>query len=200
MPTHFVLIDFESVQPDMLRLLSDDDRCKVIVFVGANQAKLPYELVNAMQRLGERGQYTKISGNGPNALDFHIAYYMGELAAKEPDAFFHVVSKDAGFDPLLQHLNGKSVLAERCTSIGEIFPVKPPRQESAEQRAQRFIAQLQQPKATRPRSEISLRRAIAASFRSEGITESEVGEVVDAMQATRFVSLVNGKACYQQVD
>ena len=48
---------------------------------------------------GENGQYVKISGNGKNALDFHLAYYVGELATNDPEVYFHVISKDTGFDP-----------------------------------------------------------------------------------------------------
>ena len=51
-------------------------------------------------------ELVRLTEPGKNALDFHIAYYLGQLALKEPDAFFHIVSKDTGFDPLIQHLNG----------------------------------------------------------------------------------------------
>lgn len=30
----------------------------------------------------ERAEYIRISGNGSNALDFHIAFHIGELSAK----------------------------------------------------------------------------------------------------------------------
>jgi len=51
--------------------------------------------------MGERAEYVRISGNGSNALDFHIAFYIGQLAAHEPDAYFHIISKVTGFDPLI---------------------------------------------------------------------------------------------------
>jgi hypothetical protein len=76
----------------------------VLVFVGAGQAKVTFELASVLQRMGEQAAYIKATGSGRNAVDFHIAYYMGQIAAKEPDAAFYVVSKDTGFDPLLQHL------------------------------------------------------------------------------------------------
>jgi hypothetical protein len=101
--TNIVLIDFESVQPASLSVLAAD-HFKLKVFVGATQNKLPFDLVTAMQRMGERAEYVKIAGVGPNALDFHIAYYIGRISSSEPDAFFHIISKDTGFDPLIQHL------------------------------------------------------------------------------------------------
>ena len=46
----------------------------------------------------------KIGGNGKNALDFYLAFYVGDLAAKDPEAGFHILSDDTGFDPLIKHL------------------------------------------------------------------------------------------------
>jgi hypothetical protein len=94
--TNFVLIDFESVRPEALDPLAQE-HFKVIVFVGANQAKVPFEVASALQRMGSKAEYVKITGNGPNALDFHIAYYIGQLAASEPTAYFHIISKDQQF-------------------------------------------------------------------------------------------------------
>ena len=55
-----------------------------------------------------------------NALDFHIAYYLGVLASVEPLGFFHIISKDTGFDPLIQHLKNKKIFAARSASIEEM--------------------------------------------------------------------------------
>ena len=76
--TNYVLIDFENVQPKQLAAL-EQDHFKVMLFVGARQANLPYEIAAAIQRMGAKVESIKISGNGPNALDFHIAFYIGEI-------------------------------------------------------------------------------------------------------------------------
>ena len=57
-------------------------------------------------------------------LDFHIAYYIGRLAAEEPSAHFHIISKDAGFDPLIQHLRSKQILSSRVQTVADIPVVK----------------------------------------------------------------------------
>ena len=74
MRTNYVLIDYENVQPGSLAEL-DGEHFRVIVFVGANQNKLSYDTASALQRLGSRAEAIKISGNGSNALDFHIAFH-----------------------------------------------------------------------------------------------------------------------------
>lgn len=43
------------------------------------------------------------SGQGRNALDFQLAFYLGYVAAKHPDAELVVVANDCGYDPMLAH-------------------------------------------------------------------------------------------------
>ena len=77
--TNYVLIDYESVQPSQLELLNRDGFV-ANVFVGKAQTKLSFETVSAIQDLSERAKHIKISGAGPNALDFHIVFYIEQLA------------------------------------------------------------------------------------------------------------------------
>ena len=125
MRTNFVLIDSENVKPEYIERLKHE-HFRVIVFVGANLKRLDFPLVNALQSLGSNGSYVQISSHGPSALDFHIAYYIGKLAATEPTAYFHIVSKDTGFDPLIQHLKAEGISAARVKAITEIPLSKAP--------------------------------------------------------------------------
>ncbi|MGJ7609014.1 PIN domain-containing protein [Variovorax sp. LT1R20] len=61
---NYVLIDYESVQPEALSVLHED-HFRLIVFVGATQAKVAFDTAAALQRMGERASYIKISGSGP---------------------------------------------------------------------------------------------------------------------------------------
>ncbi|MFZ6694617.1 PIN domain-containing protein [Stenotrophomonas acidaminiphila] len=113
---NYVLIDHENVQPTDLGLLDRAD-IRLWVFVGAGQAKLSSELAIQMQAMRERADYVRICGNGPNALDFHIAFYIGQLSGNDPDGFFHIISRDTGFDPLVEHLKARKIRACRSASI-----------------------------------------------------------------------------------
>ena len=119
MSTNFVLIDFENVQPESIAALGRD-QFRVIVFIGANQTKIPFEIASTLQQMGDSAEYVKISGNGKNALDFHIAFAIGQLSVKDPMAYFHIISKDAGFDPLIQHLKLKKISIARWSKIEDI--------------------------------------------------------------------------------
>ncbi|MDW8145182.1 MAG: hypothetical protein RMJ48_02595 [Roseiflexaceae bacterium] len=50
---------------------------------------------------------------------FHIAFYLGVLAVRD-----HIISKDAGYDPLIQHLRAKNITAHRCEDVLDIPIIK----------------------------------------------------------------------------
>lgn len=125
MRTNYLFIDFENVQVDSLALLKGD-HFKVKVFLGPNNKKLPRELVIAMHELGSRAEYITLEAHGSNALDFHISFYLGQAVSADPKGFFHIISKDTGFDPLIMHLKGKGVFSARSPSIKEMPCIKPP--------------------------------------------------------------------------
>jgi hypothetical protein len=121
MPTNYVLVDFENVQPDTLAALAEG-QFKVKVFVGAAQARgrISFELSHSMQMLGASAEYVKIARSGPNAVDMHIAYFVGRLIERERDAVIHIISKDTDFDPLLEYLGASGVTCKRSKSIAEV--------------------------------------------------------------------------------
>ena len=119
MITNYVLIDFENVQVKSLALLKGKE-FKVFVFVGKTNNKLPFGLVNDIQKFGDRGEYVKLESSGPNALDFHIAFYLGKLVTNDATGVFHVISKDRGFDTLIHRLNTQGVEATRVPTIEEM--------------------------------------------------------------------------------
>lgn len=194
MRPNIVLVDLESVQPTSLARLSAE-YFRVKVFVGATQAKLSFELVTAIQQMGDRAEYIKIAGVGRNALDFHIAYYIGRIAAGQPETFFHIISKDTGFDPLIQHLKEKNIFCGRWESIEEIPAVKAAQVKSPEERAILFLSRLLQPKATKPQTEKSLRSAISAHFQKQ-LSDEEITAIVDALRRPGHLSITEGKVKY----
>ncbi len=121
MSTNYVLVDFENVQPDSLAALAGG-AFRVLVFIGAAQARgrISFELSHSIQMLGTNAEYVPIARSGPNAMDMHIAYYMGRLLEQEPGAQVHVVSRDTDFDPLLEFLAARGFWVRRVKSIAEI--------------------------------------------------------------------------------
>ena len=157
------MIDFENVQPKNLKILNGHI-FRLIVFVGANQKSVPFELATVLQNLGEKAFYQKISGNGSNALDFHIAFYIGEIAALDEDAFFHIISRDKGFDPLVSHLRERNINAHRHKDLSEIPFVRISNAGSHDEKIDAIVANLRSRGSSRPRKAKTLANTINALF------------------------------------
>ena len=190
MRINFVLIDSENVKLEYIEKLKHE-HFRVVLFVGANLNQLSFPIVNAVQSLGSNGSYVKISSHGPSALDFHIAYYIGKLAAAHPGAYFHIISKDKGFDPLIMHLKNQKIFCSRSASVLEIPLIKstdkvPPRQRAADFYEKR-IASAKAPPAT----VASLQSAILFHFHNV-LSGEEVAKVLKALTAAGHV-VVSGK-------
>jgi len=125
MKTNYVFVDYENVPLKSLERL-EGEQFHVRIFLGPNNTKLPIEIVLAVQNMKERAEYIVLGTPGANALDFHIAYYLGVTAMTEPSAFFHIISKDTGFDPLIKHLRTKKMNVFRAASIEEMSCFKLP--------------------------------------------------------------------------
>ena len=198
MKSNFVLIDYENVQPEAMSALVEE-HFNVIVFVGANQAKVSFEVASALQQLGDRAQYIKISGNGSNALDFHIAFYIGELASRHPNAFFHIVSKDTGFDPLIQHLKTRKILAGRSKSVVDIPIVKAASSKSPLERIEIIVADLKRRGSAKPRTVKTLSSTIQAIFQKQ-LSDEEVTGLVNGLNKKGIVKISGTKVAYSLPD
>jgi hypothetical protein len=113
-----LLVDFENVQK--LDLAAVPGHAAVRIFVGASQAKVPMALVLQAQALGARLEWIRIEGQGSNALDFHIAFYLGEYLAATPRTEYVILSRDRGFDPLVRHLVSRGFRVRRIGSQAEL--------------------------------------------------------------------------------
>ena len=195
MKTHYVLVDFENVQPKNMSLLNGGP-FKIKVFLGARQAKISLEMVRALQVFGSNAEYIQIDGTGNNALDFHIAYYIGRLAAETPDAHFHVISKDTGFDPLIKHLKAKQVFCQRLTSIADIPLVKISNSKSAPEKIDAVIDNLVKRKASKPRTLKTLRSTIMALFANQ-LAEKELEGLLEQLSKRGVIKVADGKVSYE---
>jgi len=126
MRTNYVLIDCENVSVSSLSLLTAE-QFRVRLFLGPGNTKLDTAIAVALHGFGERAEYIVMESSGKNALDFHIAYYMGGLAISDPTACFHIISRDKGYDPLVSHLKTKGILSARSESIEAMPCFAPPK-------------------------------------------------------------------------
>ncbi|MHB1175932.1 MAG: PIN domain-containing protein [Sulfuriferula sp.] len=133
----YILVDFENVQPPDMGLLSGD-HYQLRIFRGPHQKKLDFDIAESLQPHGNRVQYIQSDRHGKNALDFHIAFYMGRLIEElEADGApackntrFVVISKDGGFDALMSHIQSLGYGAMKAASIRQALGLDEPATEA----------------------------------------------------------------------
>jgi hypothetical protein len=194
MKTNYVLIDYENVQPQDIAVL-DQEHFRVLVFVGANQGKIAIDLAIALQCMGARAEYIRVTGNGPNALDFHIAFYIGQFAASSPDAYFHIISQDNGFDPLIQHLKDRKLRVCRSKSLQDIPALRATQATSLTERIVVIRDDLQKRDAARPRTVKTLASTINALFQ-KALSEEEIAKLIQELQRQQLITITDTKISY----
>lgn len=194
MRTHYVLIDYENVQPDSLAGL-DAEHFRVLVFVGASQNKLAFDTAAAVQKLGTRAEYVKIAGNGSNALDFHIAFHIGHLSNQDPTAFFHIISKDTGFDPLIQHLKERKLFASRSKDVSDIPLLKAANSKTLAEKIDLVVANIQQRGTSKPRTLKTLTSTVNSLFQKQ-LSDEELVSLVQGLQSKGFITVTDTKVTY----
>lgn len=125
MKNNYILVDYENVQNIDLSCIKDQN-FYVKIFIGTHQTKIPIELVLKSQELGNHIEWIQINGSGKNALDFHITFILGRLTQKDPNGFFHIISKDTGFDPLIIYLKNQNIFCKRINDLSCITQAKFP--------------------------------------------------------------------------
>jgi len=191
-----LLVDFENVQQVELARL--DDSYRVIIFVGADQKSVPFDLVTKAQKLGSRVEWQKIVGNGSNALDFFIACQLGRVFEKTPRPDCTVLSKDKGFDPLLSFLNTNGMKCRRIHSLAELHhkaaAAVPAPEDPQLRRVVEVLGKLD--KRARPRKRRTLSQCISAMFQKK-IDQQGIGRIIDAMFAAKLISEAHNIITYE---
>ncbi len=218
MKTHYILIDYENVPVKSLTLLKDKP-FRVGVFLGPKNTRLATEFVLAMRDLGSQGDYIQLEAGGPNALDFHIAFYLGRfLEAKAADCY-HIISKDKGFDALVAHVSKTGVPCERADSIEAMscwakpavektavskpaepaVPVKavakPATKKKADELVALVVANLHKRATGRPRTEKTLRSTVKTLIGTQ-YSDKELDAVLARLQKNGYVTINAGKLAY----
>ena len=192
---NFVLIDFENVQPDNISALAEN-HFHVYLFLGSKQKRLHVDLVAAMHDFGPvRSKYIQVTKIGPNALDFHITYYLGRLIAKHPEAYFHVISKDKGFDPLIEHLTTNGSHVARRDSVAAIPVLNIHKNSDRAEKLAAVVEHLKCRGSSKPRKEDTLKNTLRQAFKND-LSEAEILSVFNELKKLNYITLTNGKVTY----
>lgn len=216
-PVNHVFVDFENVHTVDLTVIGSK-AVSFTLLVGARQTKLDVSLVEKLFEHAVSVQVVRLTSPGNNALDFTLAYYVGRAVAADPTGYFHIISKDAGYDPLIAHLRSRHISAYRHESFATLtfaIPAKPaasappattrkakpqPQSKSAPdsltQWEVRVLEHFRRPSATRPRTQKTLVSFLTA-YLGHKITEAEALSLVESLgQAGHLFIDDKGKVTY----
>jgi hypothetical protein len=202
-----LFVDYENVGKVDLNAIPAD--VLVPFFFGASQKSVPTEFMKAALKLGQRFIPIDIEGQGTNALDFHIAFYLGEYLTSHAAAECIILSKDKGFDLLVKHLRGRKFNVRRVTTLIEAFSlslatgsptskvtsgVSRMAELSHIESAMKWLGEMQ-PRA-RPRKRKGLIAHLSSRF-GKKLTEPELHTIVDRLIADKKVTEVGGALGYE---
>lgn len=174
----YVLIDLENVMPDDFSRLNRED-VRTYLFAGKMQEKIKLATVIAIQPLGEKVKWVQMVGSGKNALDFHLAFYLGELFANDPKGAYYFVPKDTGFDPLVAHVKA---LGGTITRVGDLkmLPAHPPTNVDQKAAAKLTVKMMaDELKARKCKTTQRVKNAIKSFFNKQD--PAEVDKIYDMM-------------------
>jgi hypothetical protein len=173
-----LLVDYENI--GKIDLAAIPSGVQVRFFFGASQKTVRTEFLMSALKLGERFVLTEISGAGPNALDFHIAYYLGEILAHDATHRCVILSKDKGFDPLVKHLVGRGFAVSRAATLADASGIVTGAAPSGRRGAATKHAAHAKSAVAKPEATV---RATAAPRAAAGATGASAGTGVSARSA-----------------
>jgi len=188
--TNYIFIDAENVhEKDLSRVTHK--MAIVNLVLGAKQQAPSKKIDLQVRQLGEKVGLTRAPSVGKNALDFVLTCEVGMQAAKDPDGYFHIISKDKGFDVLVKHLKKKGILAARRDSLAAV-----PALLTIEERFEKLSSDLKNPNATRPQNRKTLGSTIQQAFNRE-LTEEVIQRTINYLIHVRTLRILEtGKVIY----
>ncbi len=100
---NYILLDLENLVPSAEEIHRLKPECEILCLSKA-QDKISVALALALQT-SRRCEFVLTNATGKNALDFHIAFYLGVLSCTHPECKAYVISRDTGYDSLIEWIN-----------------------------------------------------------------------------------------------
>jgi hypothetical protein len=188
-PLHYVFVDFENVHqvdPSVFGTKS----FHFTLLLGAAQKKLNVELVEKLMEHAASVQLVRLNFSGKNALDFTLAYYLGRSVMTDPTGCFHIVSKDTGFKPLIEHLLTRRIRAQRHDDFSTLTAsavAKPP-SVPLDDLFSRVLEHLRKHGTNRPKRKKTLISHLLALC-GKNATETDVLDLIEKLRQAGHLSI-----------
>ncbi len=118
-PVNHVFLDYENVH-DIDAAIIGSKAVHLTLLFGAQKTKLDVAVVEKLIQHAATVELVRLKSSGRNALDFSLAYYLGRAVLADPCGYFHIISKDTGYDALIEHLRSKQINVRRHDSFATL--------------------------------------------------------------------------------
>lgn len=203
-PVNHVFVDLENVKRIDPAVLGGK-HLRLHLFLGPQNKKLEVEVVEKLLENAQAVQLIRSATVGKNALDFVLAYHLGQAVQTDPKGYFHIVSKDAGFDALVELLKSRHVKVKRHGDwsalnfqstpkpvAAQVSPPpaapKPPAKAALSEAAEKLLENLRKNMKNRPKKEKTL-IAHAGDFFGKGKPDSEA-KATNVMEELKKAKLI----------
>lgn len=183
-----VFVDFENVHKLDLSVIGKS--ASFTLLVGARQTRLDAALVEKLMEHAATVQLVRLTSSGNNALDLTVAYYVGRAVMTDPTGCFHIMSKDTGFDPLIEHLRSRNIQARRHDDFTTLTPLAPAKAPSAppEDLFARVVEHLGKHVNNRPKRKKTLVSHLLA-LSGKAATEPDVLSLIEKLRQAGRLSI-----------
>jgi len=189
-----ILVDFENIQKLEFEHIDTTDT-DILIFVGRSQSKIPFQLVEKAQTLGEHLRWLKIAGDGKNNLDFHLAFELGRLCEQyKNDVELIILSKDSGYDSLIKYINDLKGHVSRIANAAELADST--KQLPTSNFTSNIVANLTKiNNQKRPRTRTTLKKHIESLLRDKA-SSNEIDSIIEEMFIKGLMTLTNNRLKY----
>lgn len=197
MKKRYVLIDYENVHNIDLKPLLNQE-IHIMVFHSEDQKFTSDFTTRAIDLGKEKIELIKMKGHGKNALDFHIAFFMGKLLRNQKDLEFYVISKDNGFEPLVNFIKDREEIPAYIKPSVADIPMLKHNDQIAKDNYQFVVKTLSDPaRLNKPKTMIALKKEIFSKC-GRKISDLQVEEMIIKLKTEEIIECDGGKIIYKK--
>lgn len=207
-PVNHVFVDLENVKRIEASVLNDK-HVRLHLFLGPQNKKLDVDVVEKLLEHAQAVQMVRSPKAGKNALDFVLAYHLGQAAQTDPKGYFHIVSKDTGFDALVELLKSRQVKVRRHNNWSALNLSSAPKTAAAgtkeagnsalSEDAEKLLENLKKSPKNRPKKEQTLTaHAVNFTGKDKPDAEDKARRVIEELKKAKRIAVdEKGAVSYQ---
>ncbi len=113
---------------------------------------------------------------------------MAQLSAEDKEGYYHIVSKDTGFDPLVRHLRSIKIKVNRVNDLAEIPILRISNTTDNDEKLNAIVKNLAGRGQARPRKVKTLSNTINSLF-TKKIEENELELIIKNLISKKYISI-----------